>query len=63
VALAVRHKLIGLVVIYHSGEFFVYACDLYVIDEFGEPATQGFSFCGVEGGGECLGEVVDLFVG
>lgn len=33
VALAVRHKLIGLVVVYHSGEFFVYACDFYAIDE------------------------------
>lgn len=63
VALAVRHKLIGLVVIYHSGEFFVYACSLYVMDEFGKPAAQGFSFCGGEGGGEVLGDGVELIVG
>lgn len=34
VALAVRHKLAGVVVVYHSGEFFVYARSLYVMDEF-----------------------------
>ena len=34
VALAVRHKLAGVVVVYHSGEFFIYARYLYVMDEF-----------------------------
>lgn len=34
VALAFRHKLAGVVVVYHSGEFFIYARYLYVMDEF-----------------------------
>ena len=53
-ALAVRHKLIGMVVMDHSGEFFVYARNLYVMDEFGEPAAQGFAFGGLQGGDEGL---------
>ena len=33
VALFLRHKLAGVVVMDHSGEFFVYARYLYVMDE------------------------------